>query len=834
MSFIFVSVPARLRQCLFSLTALVCVVTPAASAQVYQSTTGSSFSNFIPLGPDGTPGRPVPGDHMGNQITLAGTNRLVDEVRVSFGLNTNFGQNPNPATDNYTVDFYRNDGAGGAPGTLFSTSTVTGTNPGASVLTLSFPFETLVPNTFTVVVSSTHPTNTAGTLAGVVGPYSAGGNPGIGSAVNTIWYNTNPAATSWVSNSTWAIADGAAFNYFTMTVNASPVVAYDNGATNLISSPTTSRVYVANNTTATFNAGGNVNVSLFSATATAVTVADTSHLNNVAADFTASASSSGSAPSVATGLRSLDQSIVTVSGGLNQGSISTGGFVTNRAAGMAARGSSRVLISGGSFVGFISSGGFSDNSALGLSATDSSNVQVVGGTFTGTVSAGGGGTTNASGISAAGNANVAIFGGNLTGDTDLLARDNAKVTLYGSGFNRPFGLVGDLSGTITGTLESGQFIDFSFLQDHAQQIRLSPVLAPQWFVNADGNWSDAVNWHGAVPSAAGAVANFGAAITLPRSVTLDVPRTVGQIKFDNANSYTLAGTSTLTIATAGGSGSINVLNGSHTIAAPVALAVNTDVALARSADTLSISGGVSGAAGVSLNKTGPGTLALKGIRNGGLSISGGNVQMLPDGTSAGIGSVSVLSIAGGTTPTAKLDLTNNAFIVDYAPGPQTEPLDTIRAQIIAGYNGGGGANAWTGNGITRSDGDATHRGIGYAEADSLGSIPPIFGAMPTSAVLIRATRYGDADLDGAVNLLDFNRLAANFGLANKRWIEGDFNYDGTVDLLDFNLLAGNFGLSVIGPNVSPQDWSNLAAAVPEPVVGIGLLVSFALSRRRRG
>ena len=56
--------------CLF---ATVITGTGSASAQVlYQDTTGASQSNFIPFGPDGTPARPVPGDHMGNQVTLAG------------------------------------------------------------------------------------------------------------------------------------------------------------------------------------------------------------------------------------------------------------------------------------------------------------------------------------------------------------------------------------------------------------------------------------------------------------------------------------------------------------------------------------------------------------------------------------------------------------------------------------------------------------------------------------------------------------------------------------------------------------------------------------------
>jgi hypothetical protein len=105
-------------------------------------------------------------------------------------------------------------------------------------------------------------------------------------------------------------------------------------------------------------------------------------------------------------------------------------------------------------------------------------------------------------------------------------------------------------------------------------------------------------------------------------------------------------------------------------------------------------------------------------------------------------------------------------------------------------------------------------------------------------VLVRYTRYGDADLNGSVNLLDFNRLAANFGTASGAvWSQGDFNYDGGVNLLDFNRLAGNFGLSAGADGVvDPSDWSALASAVPEPsllfLTGVPALAGMRPRRRR--
>jgi plastocyanin len=62
--------------------------------------------------------------------------------------------------------------------------------------------------------------------------------------------------------------------------------------------------------------------------------------------------------------------------------------------------------------------------------------------------------------------------------------------------------------------------------------------------------------------------------------------------------------------------------------------------------------------------------------------------------------------------------------------------------------------------------------------------------------VVNVAHFGDANLDGTVNLGDFNVLAANFGQSGRTWETGDFDENGTVNLGDFNLLAASFGQSI--------------------------------------
>jgi fibronectin-binding autotransporter adhesin len=363
-----------------------------------------------------------------------------------------------------------------------------------------------------------------------------------------------------------------------------------------------------------------------------------------------------------------------------------------------------------------------------------------------------------------------------------------------------------------------------------------------WNVDANGNWSSAANWAVAVPNRAGAAAVFSSKITAPRSVTADVPITVGRIDFDSANAYTVDGSNTITLNATGGDAQINVASGSHTISAPVSLADDTLVTVAPAVSNLSITGTL-GAGGVNLTKAGAGSLTLNNLRATGLSINAGTVAMAPGGTAAGTSVLGALSIAGASTPTAKLDVNNNAAIINYTG---TSPAATVRQQLLAGRGGPGLGGTWTGQGVTSSAAatanvaDAESRSVGYAENSALPLGPyTTFRGQPVddTSLLMAFTRTGDANLDGLVNDDDVTIVGATYApsVPQPSWALGDFDYNGFVDDDDVTLLGVFYNPSAAPIGVAVPADTNQVAAVPEPnaflLLAIGAL-ALALLRKR--
>jgi hypothetical protein len=171
--------------------------------------------------------------------------------------------------------------------------------------------------------------------------------------------------------------------------------------------------------------------------------------------------------------------------------------------------------------------------------------------------------------------------------------------------------------------------------------------------------------------------------------------------------------------------------------------------------------------------------------------------MIPQGTNRVL-TVKSLLIGG---PGAVLDLADNDLIVDYAGA---SPLAPVQSWLTSGSNGG----AWNGQGGINTSAGTASRGLGFAEASEVfANFPATFSGVPVdnTAVLVKYTFYGDTNLDGTVNVVDFNKLAANFGQSPRRWAHGNFDYDADVDVADFNRLASNFGSGGLSPVGDPDD-----------------------------
>ncbi len=172
--------------------------------------------------------------------------------------------------------------------------------------------------------------------------------------------------------------------------------------------------------------------------------------------------------------------------------------------------------------------------------------------------------------------------------------------------------------------------------------------------------------------------------------------------------------------------------------------------------------------------------------------SGGAVTVAAPPTHADRALLVTNTLSVGST--GRLDLAGNDLVV------QAGNVTTITALAATAYVGG----AWTGYGLTSSAAaaDTTHTtAVGViANSASLYNSTNLFDgvlAPAAAAVLVRYTYYGDANLDGVVNLADYTRIDGGFIAAGTGWANGDFNYDGVVDGSDYTLIDNAFNTQTV-------------------------------------
>jgi hypothetical protein len=343
-------------------------------------------------------------------------------------------------------------------------------------------------------------------------------------------------------------------------------------------------------------------------------------------------------------------------------------------------------------------------------------------------------------------------------------------------------------------------------------------VTPGWAIDSNGNWSAATNWNGGVPNGTSANAVFGSVITQPRVVTVNTPITVAKIDFDNANPYTIGGSNPLTLETATGDATINVLSGNHTIAAPLTLADNVLITVTPPASNLSIA--ALATSGVTLNKAGPGTLTVNNLRAAGLSVTSGTVAVARNGTPSGTSVVGTVSVAGAPDAwTARLDLNDNDAVVQSTAANKAADFARIYNQLQQGFNGGN----WKGLGIASTTAaNNPSADTGLLLVDNAIAAHTDFSGQPVTAnsILLKYTYYGDIDQNGQVDADDLTVFASNFGrTSGATQIDGDIDFNGAVNADDLTVFANNFNKGVGNPLGAGE-----VQAVPEPATWLLLAV----------
>jgi hypothetical protein len=102
------------------------------------------------------------------------------------------------------------------------------------------------------------------------------------------------------------------------------------------------------------------------------------------------------------------------------------------------------------------------------------------------------------------------------------------------------------------------------------------------------------------------------------------------------------------------------------------------------------------------------------------------------------------------------------------------------------------------------------------------------------------THYGDANLDGQVDITDLGLLATNWQDCGLGWAYGNFDGDLFIDITDLGILATNWQAGVGSGRMSFTDalaQVGLPASVPEPAgitaLGAAMLAATSVRTRRR-
>jgi hypothetical protein len=216
----------------------------------------------------------------------------------------------------------------------------------------------------------------------------------------------------------------------------------------------------------------------------------------------------------------------------------------------------------------------------------------------------------------------------------------------------------------------------------------------------------------------------------------------------------------------------------------------------------------------------PATLTINSLRQGNLSVTSGTIAIaaaaahpIPS-TGLELGSIDGnVNVTRGTlriTGSGSIDLNSNAAVIHDDAAGRGADLTAVAASIKSGaaFDAGSGTFKWNGPVITGINSPPSGldprllTAIGAMINDN-GAGSPIYTTFPPGAtngtatsindILVRTTYFGDANLDGLVDGVDFALLNNGYANGLSGWSNGDFSYGSVIDGVDFALLNNAYG-----------------------------------------
>ncbi|MGN6366671.1 MAG: beta strand repeat-containing protein [Phycisphaerae bacterium] len=220
-----------------------------------------------------------------------------------------------------------------------------------------------------------------------------------------------------------------------------------------------------------------------------------------------------------------------------------------------------------------------------------------------------------------------------------------------------------------------------------------------------------------------------------------------------------------------------------------------------------------------------GFLVTDGVQVATLNLNA-NQQIRANGGESGTSKVNALNLLGSTGNwLTGLDLTNNNLIVEDA---LSKAATIARLQDQVNYGGAHAAGIYTSAGLPAN--------MTIAVVDNAAAGLSTFGGLSVDAnsILVGAELFGDANIDGKVDLTDLSTVLNHFGTPSTAWTDGNFDGAASIDLTDLSFVLNNFGTTTptpglsAGPSIAAPEPASLAVAVP----GLLLLRRRSPSRRR--